>query len=159
MNAIKKILTIILLFFGFSAVLYCQIIEQNGQEKIDSLLKVLPVESKIPDDDTTITKKYDVAPVFKGKRGEGFNEWVRNHLNYPLVAQEKRIEGRVSYSFVISRKGEISNFKILRSPHPALSREVEITVKASPRWTPAMVGNIPVNVRLISFVIFKLRNK
>jgi len=98
-------------------------------------------------------------PLFNGMDAEqGFREWVAKNTNYPAVAQENGISGRVYVEFSISRTGEVTDVKLLRGVDPLLDAEATRVIKASPKWTPGMQRGKPVKVKYQFPVNFKLNN-
>ena len=83
-------------------------------------------------------------------------DWLKKNLKYPEVCREQGIQGRVVVRLRVNRDGSIAEVKILRSPDPALSKEVERVAMMMPKWEPARQGNkfVPSMVNLP--VMFKL---
>ena len=98
-------------------------------------------------------------PTFNGMDAEqGFREWVSKNTNYPPVAQENGISGRVFVEFTISKTGEVTDVKLLRGVDPLLDNEAMRVIKASPKWTPGMQRGKPVKVKYQFPVAFRLNN-
>jgi protein TonB len=102
-------------------------------------------------------KIFDVveqAPTFK----EGdVRAWLARNLQYPPVAAENGISGRVVVGFVVEKDGSISNVQVLRGVDPSLDKEAVRVVKAMPRWNPGMQNGSPVRVKYNVPVQFKLQ--
>jgi len=98
-------------------------------------------------------------PLFNGMDAEqGFRDWVGKNTNYPTVAQENGISGRVYVEFTISKTGEVTDVKLLRGVDPLLDNEALRVIKASPKWTPGMQRGKPVRVKYQFPVVFRLNN-
>ena len=98
-------------------------------------------------------------PLFNGMDAEaGFREWVGKNTNYPTVAQENGISGRVFVEFSISTTGEVTDVKLLRGVDPLLDAEAMRVIKSSPKWTPGMQRGKPVKVKYQFPVNFRLNN-
>ena len=95
-------------------------------------------------------------PDFQGKGQDGFRDWIAKNLQYPKLAADKGISGRVYVKFVVERDGSVSNVTLVRSVDPALDKEAVRVIKASPKWTPGMQKNKPVRVLFTFSVIFDL---
>ena len=102
-------------------------------------------------------KIFDVveqAPTFK----EGdVRAWLAKNLQYPPVAAENGISGRVVVGFVVERDGSISHVQVLRGVDPSLDKEAVRVVKAMPKWNPGMQNGSPVRVKYNVPVQFKLQ--
>lgn len=110
--------------------------------------------------DTTGTNKvYDVVeqmPSFPGVYS-ALMQYLANNIKYPVVAQEKRIQGRVVTSFIVERDGSISNVGVTRGVHPILDREAMRVVRSMPRWTPGKQNGQTVRVKYNVPVSFRLQ--
>lgn len=108
----------------------------------------------------------DEVPVFPGcekmpddaKKDcfqEKMNEHIRNHFQYPAIAQEMGIQGRVYVQFTINENGIVENTR-LRGPDPLLEEEVRRIVSLLPQFTPGKQDGNPVKVPFSLPVNFKL---
>ena len=77
-------------------------------------------------------------------------------MKYPSICQELGIHGRVYASFVVEKDGSITDIKIMRSPHPDLSRETIRMLKIMPRWVPGKLNGKPVRVKFSVPILFRL---
>ena len=104
-------------------------------------------------------KIFDVVeeqPSFPGGAG-ALMQWLRDNINYPVIAAENGIEGRVTVQFVVSKTGAISDVRVARSVDPSLDKEAVRVVSSMPNWTPGKQNGSAVNVRYTLPVIFKLQ--
>ena len=104
-------------------------------------------------------KIFDVVeeqPSFPGGAG-ALMQWLRDNINYPVVAAENGIEGRVIVQFVVSKTGAISDVRVARSVDPSLDKEAVRVVSSMPNWTPGKQNGSAVNVRYTLPVTFKLQ--
>ena len=72
-------------------------------------------------------------------------KFIAEHLKYSDEMQEKGIEGTVYLKFVVTKKGEIGEVKVLRSIDPLMEAEAIRVVKSFPKWNPAKINGQPVN--------------
>ena len=66
------------------------------------------------------------------------------------------MQGKVFITFVIDKKGNVTNVKVLRGVDSALNNEAIRVVKSLPTWKPGMQAGRPVKVNFnvpISFVL------
>jgi len=96
-------------------------------------------------------------PMFQGGDENTFSKWVGDRIDYPEIAKENGMQGRVMLTFVIGTDGRISDVQVLRGVDPALDKEAVRVVNSSPRWTPGYQRDKPVKVRYNFPVVFQLK--
>jgi protein TonB len=89
----------------------------------------------------------EVMPSFKGGDINKFRDWIQRRTNYPQVAIDNKIQGKVYVTFVIESDGSVSNITILRGVDPIIDVEVIKAIEASPKWSPGLQRGSPVRVR------------
>ncbi len=99
----------------------------------------------------------EFMPRFQGGDISNFQKYVQSKLEYPGEAIEKGLQGNVIISFVIDKKGHITNIKVIRGVHQILDEAALKAVKSSPRWTPGKQRGQPVNVMFTIPVRFSLQ--
>lgn len=85
------------------------------------------------------------------------SKWVGNHMEYPQIAAENGIQGRVIVQFVIERDGSVSQIKVARGVDPSLDKEAMRVVGKMPKWKPGMQRGKPVRFRYTLPVVFRLQ--
>ena len=101
----------------------------------------------------------EVRPTFNGKDAKTeFPKWVYSQLEYPDVARENGISGRVFIQFTVEKDGSVTNVKVLRGVDPSLDQEAIRVVSQSPKWKPGMQRDKPVKVTYSFPIVFQLRN-
>lgn len=98
----------------------------------------------------------DVLPKFQNGGLPEFRRWVMETVKFPREALESGVEGRVLASFVVEADGSVGSVRIIRSPHPVLSRKVVRALAESPRWTPGSQNGEPVRVKYTVPVDFRI---
>ena len=96
-------------------------------------------------------------PKFMGGDANAFSKWVNERLQYPEIAKENGIQGRVTLQFVVGTDGKVSNVKVLRGVDPSLDKEAVRVVQSSPKWEPGRQRDRAVKVTYTFPVIFQLR--
>jgi len=74
-------------------------------------------------------------PEFPGGEA-GLYKWIAQNTNYPEIAKDNGIAGRVFISFVIDKDGKVTEVKLLRGVDPYLDKEAIRVVKSMPAWKP-----------------------
>ena len=96
-------------------------------------------------------------PTFQGGDANTFSKWVNSRLEYPEIAKENGIQGRVTLQFTVNTDGSVSDVKVLRGVDSSLDKEAVRVVSSSPKWKPGMQRDKPVRVTYTFPVIFQLR--
>ena len=102
-------------------------------------------------------KVYDLVdemPSFPGGLEELY-KWIDNNVQYPAVARENGIEGRVILKFIVEKDGSLSDSTVIHSVHPIVDREALRLVGQMPKWNPGKRAGIPVRVRCCLPIKFK----
>ena len=132
----------------------------SKDEKEDhSILSAVPSPQELKEmqeqAEEQIFEKPDILPSFPG--GDiALLEFLSKNIKYPSICQEQSIHGRVYASFVVEKDGSITNIKIMRSPHPAMSGEATRMLKIMPRWVPGKLNDKPVRVKFSVPIMFRL---
>ena len=95
-------------------------------------------------------------PSFPGGEAAMY-EWLSKNINYPVIAQENNIQGRVTCQFVVGRNGEIEDVKVVRGVDASLDKEAIRVIRSMPKWIPGKQGGNAVKVRYTLPVQFKLQ--
>ncbi len=110
------------------------------------------VEEYIPpsDDDEEVVEAeiftvVESMPSFPGGMGE-LMKFLGKNINYPTLAKESGIQGRVFINFVVEPNGSISNVKVLRGIGGGCDEEAVRVVKSMPKWSPGKQRGKPVRV-------------
>ena len=96
-------------------------------------------------------------PKFPGGDAELY-KFISNNLNYPAMAIENNVQGRVVVQFVVTKDGSIGNVKVVRSVDRDLDNEAIRVCKKLPKFIPGKQNGQPVNVWYTLPVTFKLHN-
>jgi len=98
----------------------------------------------------------EIMPAFKGGDINKFREWVQKRTNYPQIAIDNRIQGRVFLTFIVEPDGAVSNVTVVKGVDPIIDNEAVKAIQASPKWSPGLQRGQPVRVRFsmwLSFVV------
>ncbi len=82
-------------------------------------------------------------------------EAITKNLHYPEIAKKAGIEGRVMVSLKVNEKGNVVEAKVLKGIGSGCD-EAAVDVLKKLKFTPAMNNNIPVKVRIVIPIVFKL---
>ena len=131
-------------------------------EKVTSAVKSTTKTGKITAERSAPKKVFkgkvydlvDEMPSFPGGLEELY-KWIDNNVQYPAVARENGIEGRVILKFIVEKDGSLSDSTVIHSVHPMVDREALRLVGQMPKWNPGKRAGIPVRVRCCLPIKFK----
>ena len=112
------------------------------------------VEEEVIEEEAIPFQLVEQKPGFMGGDANAFSKWVNERLQYPEIAKENGIQGRVLLQFVVGADGKVSNVKVVRGVDPALDKEAVRVVQSSPKWTPGKQRDRAVKV-IFRLMIFK----
>ena len=84
-------------------------------------------------------------------------KYLSSHINYPPMAAENGVQGKVILQFVVEKDGRVGEVKIARSVDKDLDKEAIRVVKSLPKFTPGRQNGYPVRVWYTLPVNFKLQ--
>ncbi len=112
-------------------------------------------EGVLADEDAPFVSVEEM-PKFQGGDFSKFSKWVQKNCQYPVMAQETGIQGRVIVQLVVEKDGRVSVVEVLNSPDKLLTDEALRVIKKSPKFTPGKQRGVPVRVQFVLPVTFKL---
>ena len=118
-----------------------EFIEEEEEEEIEEEQIFLVVEN---------------MPEYPGGEAEMYN-FIGKHIEYPRIAKESGISGRVFISFVVERDGSVTDVHILRGIGGGCDDEAIRVIKAMPKWTPGKQRGKPVRVQYRMPIKFTLQ--
>lgn len=115
------------------------------------------VEEESVEEEAIPFQLVEVKPGFNGGDANEFSKWVARHLEYPEIAKENGVSGRVMLEFTVQPDGSVTNVRVLRGIDPTLDAEAVRVVSSSPKWEPGRQRDRAVKVTYTFPVIFQLR--
>jgi protein TonB len=95
-------------------------------------------------------------PMFPGGDAE-LLKYIAEHTNYPEVAKENNIQGRVIVRFCVTSKGGVNQVSVLKGVDPELDAEAVRVVNSLPAFKPGKQGGKPVPVWYMVPITFTLK--
>lgn len=124
-----------------------------------TLKEEVVVEKKVEEkkvEKEEIFKSVEQMPQFPG--GEAaLMKYISSHIQYPTMAQENNVQGKVIVQFVVTKTGQVGEVKVARSVDKDLDREAVRVCKSLPKFTPGRQNGQPVSVWYTLPVNFKLQ--
>ncbi len=129
--------------------------EADKETFVDVAPIIAAKEEKEEESEAQVFFIVEDMPEFPG--GEAaLRAFIAKSINYPVIAQENGIQGKVYVTFVVDKNGGISDAKIARGVDPSIDKEALRVVMALPKWKPGKQRGKPVRVSYtvpISFVL------
>lgn len=89
---------------------------------------------------------------------QALRQFIADHIEYPEIARENEISGRVYVQFIINENGEVKDAKVVRGVDPSRDKAALKVINSFPKWKPGKQRDKPVKcayVIPISFVLSK----
>ena len=103
-----------------------------------------------------VFRSVEQMPQFPG--GEAaLMKYLQSHINYPPMAAENNVQGKVIVQFVVDKTGKVGEVKVVRSVDKDLDREAVRVCKSLPKFTPGRQNGQAVSVWYTLPVTFKLQ--
>lgn len=131
---------------------------EDGEKSIGTLFTHLVSTSATTDktEDNEIYTSYETEPQFPGGMA-GIFKHIALKMNYPVLAQENNIQGRVIVSLVIEKDGSVGDVTVVQKVDPSLDKEAVRVVKTLPKFTnPAKINDRPVRYKMNLPITFRL---
>lgn len=118
---------------------------------------VEPVEEEEEEvDENYVFVTVEKMPEFPGGTS-ALLQWIAKNMNYPTIAAENGIQGRVSCTFVVNADGSVSDVEVLRPVDPNLDKEAIRVLSKLPKFIPGEQRGKPVRVKYSVPVRFRLQ--
>ena len=103
-----------------------------------------------------IFKSVEQMPQFPGGDA-ALMKYLSSHINYPPMAAENNVQGKVIVQFVVEKTGKVGEVAIVRSVDKDLDKEAVRVCKSLPNFTPGRQNGRPVSVWYTLPIQFKLQ--
>lgn len=113
------------------------------------------VEEKKPEVEE-VFRAVEQMPMFPGGDA-ALMKYLSSHIQYPTMAMENNVQGRVIVQFVVTKTGKIGEVKVVRSVDRDLDAEAVRVCKSLPDFIPGKMNGQAVNVWYTLPVTFKLQ--
>ncbi len=113
------------------------------------------VEEKKPEPEQVFTA-VEQMPQFPGGDA-ALMKFLSSNINYPQVAMENGVQGRVIVQFVVTKNGSVGEVKVIRSVDRDLDKEAIRLCKSLPKFIPGKMNGQAVNVWYTLPITFKLQ--
>ena len=132
-------------------------LEDDANLGVEIMDYVEEVQEEVVEEEAIPFALVEEKPKFQGGDANTFAAWVSKHLDYPEIAKENGVSGRVMVQFTVNPNGTVSNVTVVRGVDPSLDKEAIRVIQSSPKWTPGKQRDRAVKVTYLFPVIFQLR--
>lgn len=132
-------------------------LEDDASLGVEIMDYVEEVKEEVVEEEAIPFQLVEEKPSFNGGDANQFSKWVNSKLQYPEIAKENGVQGRVTLQFTVNPDGSVSNVKVLRGVDSSLDKEAVRVVSMSPKWKPGKQRDRAVKVTYTFPVIFQLR--
>ena len=132
---------------------------QDERDKFQTAVIDVVVEKPVEKPKEAVAQVFhsvEQMPQFPG--GEAaLMKFLQSHINYPPMAAENNVQGRVVVQFVVDKTGKVGEVKIVRSVDKDLDKEAARVCASLPKFTPGRQNGQAVSVWYTLPVTFKLQ--
>lgn len=132
-------------------------LEDDANLGVEIMDYIEEVKEEVVEEEAIPFQLVEEKPSFNGGDANEFSKWVNSKLQYPEIAKENGVQGRVTLQFTVNPDGSVSNVKVLRGVDSSLDKEAVRVVSMSPKWKPGKQRDRAVKVTYTFPVIFQLR--
>ena len=132
-------------------------LEDDANMGVEIMEYVEVTEDEVVEEVAIPFQLVEEKPSFQGGVANQFSKWVNSRLEYPEIAKENGVQGRVTLQFTVEKDGSVTKVKVLRGVDPSLDKEAVRVVSMSPKWSPGKQRDRAVPVTYTFPVIFQLR--
>ncbi len=126
----------------------------NFKEQINEV--VIEEKEPVADKPAEVFISVEQMPQFPGGDA-ALLKYLSSHINYPPMAAENNVQGRVVVQFVVDKTGKVGEVTVVRSVDKELDREAVRVCKSLPKFVPGRQNGQPVSVWYTLPVTFKLQ--
>jgi periplasmic protein TonB len=130
-----------------------QVEVKNTEVQVQETVQEEVKEEEAP---TEVFVVVEEMPKFPGGETE-LLKYVYANIQYPEIAKENNLQGRVILRFCVTYKGGVDQVSVIKGVDPSLDNEAIRVVKTLPPWKPGKQGGKPVNVWYSLPIVFQLK--
>ena len=87
---------------------------------------------------------------------QAFFDWIEKNQKYPLLARQRKIQGKVMVEFMVQPDGSLTDARVIKKMGSGLDEEAVRLIKAAPKWEPASFQGKPIKQKMVLPVLFQL---
>jgi TonB family protein len=131
------------------------------EDCIEIAVDIVPVEvvEEVEEEEEVVFKVIETMPEFPGGQ-QAMMKFIADNIQYPVIAMENGIQGRVICQFVVEKDGHIGDIQVVRTSGDAsLDKEAVRVIGTMPKWKPGIQRGKPVRVIFTIPINFRLSDE
>ena len=133
-----------------------QVFDADAKNAENVEVQQVTITEEVEDVEETVWVAVEEDPEFPGGL-DALSQYLADNIQYPALARENGITGKVFVTFVVEKDGRVGQIKILRDIGGGCGAEAVRVVKAMPKWKPGKQSGKPVRTQFNLPVSFNLR--
>ena len=129
----------------------------NGQASANILSRPKSTTSPTNPDENGVYTIVD-EPAMPEGGFKAFYEFINSSLQYPLAARDKKVQGKVFVSFIVSEDGSLTNVGVIKGIGNGCDEEAKKAVSAAPSWNFARHEGEIVKQKIVLPISFSLQS-
>jgi protein TonB len=132
-------------------------IEDSGADDktLINVNPVVPVREEEAEEEEILINIIEEPAEFPG--GDlALIKYIRDHVNYPMIARENGVQGKVLIQFVVDEQGNATKAEIIRSVDANLDKEALRVITTLPKFKPGKQRGKAVKVYFVAPINFVL---
>lgn len=118
-------------------------------------VEIVEIEEEEEEEEAQVFFIVENMPEFPGGDLE-LRKHIAQNIQYPEIAKENGIQGRVFVQFVVNQRGNVEQVKVVRGVDPSLDKEAIRVIENLPSWKPGSQRGKPVKVSFTVPINFQL---
>ncbi len=87
---------------------------------------------------------------------EVFFAWIEKNQQYPKLARQRKIQGKVPVEFIVQPDGSLTDVRVIKKMGSGLDEEALRLIRTAPKWEPASYRGKPLKQKMVLPVLFQL---
>ena len=129
-------------------------VDMDDDTEMEEYVPVIEEEEEIVEEKIFLV--VEQMPSFPGGEAKMYG-YIGKNIEYPRMAKESGISGRVFVTFVVEKDGAVTDVQILRGIGGGCDEEAVRVIKSMPRWKPGKQRGKPVRVQYRMPIKFTLQ--
>lgn len=129
-------------------------VDMDDDTEMEEYVPIVDEEEELEEE--TIFLVVEEMPSFPGGEQEMYR-YIGKNIEYPRMAKESGISGRVFVTFVVEKNGAVTDVKILRGIGGGCDEEAIRVIKSMPKWKAGKQRGKPVRVQYRMPIKFTLQ--
>ncbi len=121
----------------------------------DTQVEIVEIDEEEEEEEAQVFFIVENMPKFPGGDME-LRKYIAQNIQYPEIAKENGIQGKVYIQFVVNKKGKVEQVKVVRGVDQSLNKEAVRVISNLPAWSPGSQRGKAVKVSFTVPINFQL---